>query len=296
MNSRLFAIIALTTVQIIYGLTFTFANVIIDEGLIKPFGFILIRVTGATVLFWLLSTITKQEKIENKDFKTLIIASFFGVAFNMLTFFKGLEYTTPIHASSIMITTPIIVLLLSAVLLKEHIKLLKILGVTLGFAGAIILSVYGRSNQLSDNVMLGNFLVFVNAVSYSVYLIIIKKLTNKYHPFTFMKWLFVFGFLMVLPFGYEEFIGVKWSAFQVSHFGILGFVVFATTFLAYLLNPLALRVLKASTVSSFIFLQPLIAGVSSVLMGSDVIDAVKIVAASFIFIGVFLVTKKQTSN
>lgn len=293
MNSRLFAIVALTIVQLIYGLTYTFANVIIDKGLIKPFGFILLRIIGATVLFWLLSFFTKQEKIQGKDFKTLVIASFFGIALNMLTFFKGLEYTTPIHASSIMITTPIIVLLLSSLFLNERLKLLKVVGIIIGFAGAILLSVYGKSNQQGDDVFFGNFLVFVNATSYSIYLIIIKKFTDRYHPYTFMKWLFTFGLIIVFPFGFKELNAVNWQAFETYHFGILAFVVFATTFLAYLLNPLALRVLKASTVSSFIFLQPLIAGISSILLGSDTLDVIKIVAASFIFVGVFLVTKKS---
>lgn len=293
MSKRTFAFIAAFIVQLIYGVTYTFANDVIDGGYIKPFGFILVRLIGATVLFWLLSFFTANEKIEKKDFPTIFLAAVFGVTVNMLTFFKGFQYTTPIHASVIMITSPIIVLLLSAVLLKEKFTALKILGVIVGFLGAILLSVYGKSANAGDNILLGNFLVFINAVSYSLYLIIVKRLTNKYHPFSFLKYLFTFGLLLVIPFGYNELSEVNWASFSNYTYFAVAFVVVGTTFFTYLLNPLALRTLKASTLSIFIYMQPLIAGIFAIAMGSDTINAVKLIAALLIFIGVFLVTKKQ---
>lgn len=293
MSKRTFAFIAAFIVQLIYGVTYTFANDVIDGGYIKPFGFILVRLIGATVLFWLLSFFTANEKIEKKDFPTIFLAAVFGVTVNMLTFFKGFQYTTPIHASVIMITSPIIVLLLSAVLLKEKFTALKIVGVIVGFLGAILLSVYGKSANAGDNILLGNFLVFINAVSYSLYLIIVKRLTNKYHPFSFLKYLFTFGLLLVIPFGYNELSEVNWASFSNYTYFAVAFVVVGTTFFTYLLNPLALCTLKASTLSIFIYMQPLIAGVFAIAMGSDTINAVKLIAALLIFIGVFLVTKKQ---
>lgn len=293
MSKRTFAFIAAFIVQLIYGVTYTFANDVIDGGYIKPFGFILVRLIGATVLFWLLSFFTANEKIEKKDFPTIFLAAVFGVTVNMLTFFKGFQYTTPIHASVIMITSPIIVLLLSAVLLKEKFTALKIVGVIVGFLGAILLSVYGKSANAGDNILLGNFLVFINAVSYSLYLIIVKRLTNKYHPFSFLKYLFTFGLLLVIPFGYNELSEVNWASFSNYTYFAVAFVVVGTTFFTYLLNPLALRTLKASTLSIFIYMQPLIAGIFAIAMGSDTINAVKLIAALLIFIGVFLVTKKQ---
>ncbi len=291
MHKRVFALIAAFVVQVIYGVTYTFANDVIDGGYIQPYGFILLRITGAALLFWILYFFTPKEKIAPKDFLILITAAFFGVALNMLTFFKGLAYTTPIHASVIMVVVPIIVLALSAILLKERVTNLKIGGIFLGLIGAIVLSVYGKASHAGDNILLGNFLVFINAVSFSIYLIIIKKLTNKYHPFTFMKWLFLFGFLFVLPFGYQELSAVKWSTFSNYIFFSVGFSVIATTFVAYLLNPIALRTLKASTVSTFLYIQPVIAAIFAILMGSDTFNTVKLIAAILIFTGVYLVSK-----
>ncbi|PSG90394.1 DMT family transporter [Aurantibacter aestuarii] len=294
MNTRALALIAVFMVQLLYGLTFTFAKGIINEGLIAPFGFILVRIIGATALFWILSIFTKNEKIERKDFLTFFLASIFGIALNMLTFFKGLEYTTPINASVIMITVPIIVLLLSAIFLAEKLTLIKVLGVFLGFSGAIILSLYGSgTSSVGSNVPLGNLLVFINAASYSVYIIIIKKVTSKYHPFSFIKWLFLFGLCIVLPFGYEDLTQVELYRFTAYDFFAVAFVVVGATFGTYLLNPIGLRHLKASTVTTFIYLQPVIAAIFAIAMGADSLNVIKVLAAAIIFSGVYLVTKKK---
>jgi len=292
MKTRYWALLAVFLVQLLYGLTFTFAKDVISGGFIRPFGFILIRIAGATALFWIFRFLGPKEKIDRKDFIIFFYAAIFGVALNMLTFFKGLEFTTPIHGSVIMITVPIIVLVLSSFYLKESITTLKIIGVFLGFSGALVLSIYGKSSLEGDNVLLGNLLVFINAVSYSIYIIIVKKLTNKYHPFTFIRWLFLFGLIMVIPFGYNDLMMTQFSEFTPYILFSVVFVTVGATFATYLLNPLALKHLKASTVSTFIYIQPVIAGIFAITMGSDSITTVKLVASALIFSGVYLVTKK----
>jgi drug/metabolite transporter (DMT)-like permease len=292
MNSRKFAIFALIMVQLLYGLNFTIAKTVMNENFIKPFGFVLIRVAGATVLFWIMSLFLPKQKIDKKDYLKLFVAAIFGVMINMLFFFKGLEYTSPIHASAITITVPIIILILSAIILKENVSKLKIVGVTLGLIGALVLTIYGKSARAGDNVPLGNLLVFLNAISYSIYVIMIKKLTLKYHPFTFIKWLFLFGLIMLIPFGYNDLKAVEWNTFTPNAIWSVVFVVVGATFGTYLFNPLALNKLKASTVGIFIYLQPVVAGLFAISIGADFIDSVKIGAMLLIFLGVFLVSKK----
>ena len=292
MNSRSFAIFALFMVQLLYGLNYTIAKVVMNGNYIKPFGFVLLRVAGAALLFWILGLFIPQQKIEKKDFIKLFAASLFGVVINMLFFFKGLEFTSPIHASAIMTITPVIILILSAYVLKEKVTLLKVIGITLALCGALVLTIYGKSIRAGDNVILGNLLVFLNAISYSIYVVLIKKLTAKYHPFSFIKWLFLFGSIILIPFGYNELQSVEWQSFTpYISFSVL-FVIIGATFGTYLLNPLALNKLKASTVGTFIYLQPVIAGLFAIIMGADVIDSIKILAMAFIFSGVYLVSIK----
>ncbi len=292
MNSRRFAIFALLMVQILYGLNYTFAKTVMNENFVKPFALTVLRVGGAAVLFWLISIWLPKEKVERKDYFKFFIAAVFGVAINMLFFLKGVELTTPIHASAIITITPVIILILSSIILKEKVTSLKIIGVALAFSGALALTLFGDSERDGDNILLGNTFIFLNAIFYSVYIILIKQLTKKYHPFTFIKWLFLFGFFMVLPFGYNELQEVQWQTFTpYVSFSVL-FVVIGATFGTYLFNPIALNKLKASTVGVFIYLQPVIAGLFAIIMGADSIDTLKIITMVLIFSGVYLVSLK----
>ena len=264
-----------------------------NENFVKPFALTVLRVGGAAILFWVFSLFLPKEKVERKDYFKFFIAAVFGVAINMLFFLKGVELTTPIHASAIVTITPVIILILSSIILKENITTLKIIGVALAFSGALALTVFGNSEREGDNIVLGNTFILLNSFFYSVYIILIKQLTAKYHPFTFIKWLFLFGFFMVLPFGYNELQDIQWQTFTpYVSFSVL-FIVIGATFGTYLLNPMALNKLKASTVGVFIYLQPVIAGLFAIIMGADSIDTLKIIAMVLIFSGVYLVSIKS---
>lgn len=296
MNQRALALTAVSIATLIYGVTFTIAKEVMEEH-IQPFGFILLRVGGATLIFWFLGVFVKAPSIEKADFKKIATTAFFGIAFNMLTFFKGLSYTTPISASVMMVTTPILVLIFASILLKEKLVVRKIVGVVLGLIGAIVLIAYGNPLKGdATNMMLGNFLVFVNAASYGMYLVIVKKLIEKYNPIVFVKWLYLFGLLLVVPFGFSELLEVQWQNMPVNIYAKAGFVVLFTTCVTYLFNLFALSKLKPTTVSVFMYLQPVVAAVYALIVGSDQLDVVKISAALLIFLGVFLVTKKPTET
>jgi drug/metabolite transporter (DMT)-like permease len=298
MSKRNLALIGATIVSIIYGLTFTIAKDVMPK-YVEADGFILMRVGGSTILFWLVWLFTRlpetvrNEKIERADFPRIIWAAFFGVALNMLSFFKGLTLTTPISASVIMVSTPMIVLVLSAIIIKERIRKRMVFGIVLGLIGTTFLILYGKSIGNATNASLGNFLVFVNASSYGLYLVLIKKLMDKYNAFTFVKWVYLIGFLMVLPFGWDEFEAVNWTLLPIDIYWKIGFVVVFSTFLTYLLNLLSMKELKPTTIAVFVYLQPVFATIFAISLGKDELTLVKIISAIFIFTGVYLVTQKK---
>lgn len=260
---------------------------------VKPFGFILIRVLGATIIFWVASLFFKSERIDKGDYKKIMIASLFGVALNMLAFFKGLSLTTPISASVMMVMSPIMVLIFSSILIKKAIGKQRILGVFIGLIGTILLIIYGNSsNATSTNNNWGNFLVFINAASYGLYLVLAKDIIAKYQAITFIKWFYLFGLILVIPFSYNELIEVDWMEMPTNIYWNISFVVIFTTCVTYLFNLYGLSKLKPTTVSVFIYLQPVIATVYALIVGSDSLSLVKICATLFIFFGVYLVTKQ----
>lgn len=292
MSKRTWALFAATLVSIIYGVTFTIAKDVMPK-YVEPFGFITMRVGGSVLLFWIVSFFGPKEKIALEDFHRIAAAALFGVALNMLTFFKGLSYTSPIMGAVLMVTTPMIVLILSAIIMKERMQKRKIFGIILGLAGTITLILYGKSMVNAPNATLGNLLVFINAISYGFYLILVKKLMDKYNAFTFVKWIYTFGFIMVLPFGWNEFHAINWTTIPTDIYWKIGFVVVFSTFLTYLLNLVSMRELKPTTVAVFIYLQPLFATIFAVGLGKDELSLVKLLSAVLIFTGVYLVTQKK---
>ncbi|QTD36632.1 EamA family transporter [Polaribacter batillariae] len=296
MNKRILALIAVTIATIIYGVNYTIAKDVMPT-YVKPYGFIFIRVVGATAIFWLLGLFVKSQKIEKEDYKKILLASFFGVGLNMLSFFKGLSLTTPISASVMMVTSPIMVLVFSSILIRKAIGKQRVLGVFIGLVGTILLITYGSSsNQTATNSHLGNFLVFVNASSYGLYLVLAKNLIKKYHPLVFVKWLYLFGLIFIIPVGYTEFSEIVWQAIPTNIYWNIGFVVLFTTCITYLFNLYGLSKLKPTTVSVFIYLQPVIASIYALIVGSDSLNLVKICATLLIFFGVYLVTKQAKDS
>ena len=295
MNKILKAHISLLIANLIYALNFTIAKDVMPN-FILPSAFILLRVIGALFLFSFSYFIFFFQKIEFKDILRFAICGLFGVAINQLFFFEGLNLTTPINAAIVMTTNPILVMLLSFIIVKEAISFRKILGITLGFVGASTLILSDGAIDLSSNNSTGNLFVFINATSYGLYLVIVKPLLNKYHPLTVLFYVFAFGLLFVLPFGYDDLTNVKWGTIPVNIYLEIIFVVVCTTFIAYLLNSSALKTLTASTVSIYIYLQPILASLFAIFLGADFLDEKKIIASVLIFSGVYLVSIRPSES
>jgi drug/metabolite transporter (DMT)-like permease len=293
MNARPIALLAALGATTIYGLNHTIAKVVMPH-YIGAFGFIMLRLSGAALLFWLVSLFTPKEKIDRKDYPRILGVAFLGMCLNMLMFFKGLQLSTPINSGVIVTLTPIIILILSAFFLKEKLTSKKFLGIVLGFTGALVLVLYGNTTQVvnAPNIPLGNLLLLINATSFGAYLVFIKPLTHKYSTITLMKWLFLAGFFMASPITFSEFRAVSWNTLPFEAIWRMGFVVVGTTFLTYLFNVYALKTLQPTTIGAFTYLQPLITILYAVLTGNDILDAVKISACILVFLGVYLVSKK----
>ncbi len=282
---------ALLFVGLIYGANYSIAKSAMPD-LIGPFGFILVRVSCATLIFWILDAVTGPEKIKYRsDFGRLFLCAIFGVALNQIMFFKGLSMTSTISASVIMTINPIIVLVASFLILSEKITKMKLIGVLLGSGGAIML-ILRNDISWDEGSFLGDLFILINATSYGLYLILIKPLMNRYKALTIIKWIFLFGLIFVIPVGLGDFLKVEWANMPVEGWMSIGYVVFFTTVLAYLLNVWALKYVSPTVVSYYIYLQPVFASLVAIFFLNEMPDSKMILSTSIIFFGVFLVSKK----
>ena len=292
MDKRTLALLAAFGATTIYGLSHTIAKEVMPA-YIQGFGFVQVRLLGAAILFWLVSLFIPQQKIDRADFPKILLCALFGMVINMLCFFKGIELSTPINSAVLITITPILVFVFSAILIKERLLLPRVVGVILGFVGALVLIVFGNEiRQDAPNIPLGNALFVINATCFALYLVLVKSLSAKYTTVHLLKWLFLFGFIMALPISYPEFSQISWATLPFDAVWRFAFVVVGTTFMTYLLNVYALKQLKASTVGVFTYLQPLIGIGYAILVGADALTAYKLGAGSVVLLGVYLVTKR----
>ena len=288
MRQKIFyAHLAILGANIIYAVNYGFAKDVMNGGYVPPFTFILFRAIGATLLFWITSYFF-FEKISKSDLFKFILCGLFGVTANQLMFFKGLELTSTIHASIIMVTSPIIVSILSLIILKEKLQFSKVFGIILGLIGAINI-ISDNNSSFGNSGLSGDIFIFLNAICFGLYLIIVKPLMSKYSPITVVKWVFTFGLLGVLPFGIYEINEVNW---EMNNDIILkiGFVIFFTTYLCYLFNIYGVKYVSPTIVSTYIYLQPLLTSFIAVFSGREELNLTVIICSAFIFLGLYLVS------
>jgi len=290
--------IALLSANVIYGANYLIAKGVMPDK-IGPSAFVFLRIVGAGLLFWFIKLYIK-EKVDTKDFPRLILCGLLGVATNQLLFFHGLNLTSPIDASIIITAIPIVAVVFGSLLLKEKITKNKLLGITVGGIGAVLLIAYGNQSEGTSS-LLGNLFVFITAISFGLYLVLVKPLMKKYNSITIVSWVFLFGFICMFPFGIKDAINTDFSAFTSQTYFAVAFVIIGPTFLANLFNIYALNYVSPSVNGSYIYLQPAISFImvsiyAYVLEYSEYaqdINPVKITSCFLVIIGVYLISKKS---
>lgn len=291
-KKTLFAHLAVLGANLIYGVNYVVAKGIMPEYL-EPRAIIFLRISGAAIIFWLVSLFFPKEKVETKDIIKLAYISFFGIALNQVMFFEGLNLTTPINASIIMVGVPIVVLFFSRIIIGDKLSNNKMIGIVLGSLGAGYLILQGGNFSFSSSTFVGNLFIAINVTSYGLFLVLVKPLMAKYSPLTIMKWIFLFGIFYVAPFSLHLVINAEFSVIPTNIWFSIGFVILFTTVFAYLLNNYSLTVLSPTVNSAYIYLQPVFATVISLSLGKDHLTYVEIIAALFIFTGVYFVSSKK---
>lgn len=292
-NNTLSAHLAVLTANLLFGINFSMVKIISPE-LIAPAGLNLVRVIVTVSLFWLMFLFKPTRiRIEKKDLPRFLLCTLTGVTINQLLFIKGLTLSTPIHGALLILATPVFILIFSLIIGYETATVGKISGLLLAIAGAAVLILSKGESVIGANILLGDILITINAISYAVYFLLAKPLMVKYGPLTVIRWVFTFGLPMMLPFCWNDFIETKWENFEVNSWIALSFVVIGATFLAYLFTSFALHQLSPSATGSYIYVQPIFSAAISIIFLNEEAALYKLLAAVLIFTGVFLINRKQ---
>ena len=284
--------------NVMWGLMSPVAKFVMVGGAVTPLVVTDLRITGAMVLFWIASFFQKPERVAPKDLLKLLGASLLAIVFNQGCFIFGVGLTSPVDASIITTSMPLLAMVLAAIYLKEPITGKKVLGIAVGATGALLLIL--GSHQVSEAKAAGNhyiwgdLLVLLAQFSYALYFVLFKNFVNKYSLITIMKWMFTYAFICALPFSYNDLLHTEWKSLQNTEIGALVFIVLGITFISYVLIVIGQKNLRPTVAGMYNYVQPLVASIVAVCWGMDTFNFVKIISVALIFGGVYLVTNSRS--
>lgn len=290
--------IACFTAYAIFGVNIIVCKDLTSGHLISPIAIFTLRSLGAGLMFWILSLFFPYEKVENQDYLKILAAAFLGYFVTQLTFLMAIPDVTPMHCSIISSMSPIYTMFIAAIVLKEPLSWQKAGGVALSLCGILflILNNASGSSGTTESTLAGIFLMFLNSLSFSLYLGIFKPVIAKYSVVTFMKWIFLFSALMSLPLSFREVFSFGWTQIPTEQMWELGYLIVFATFMSYFLIPFGQKRIRPTLVSMYSYIQPIIATVISVIIGMDMLTWQKVLAAALVFGGVIVVSRSRSKS
>jgi len=295
--------IALLVVNLLYGANHVLAKGVMPRYL-DPNTFILLRVSGAVLLFWILLLSQQRKTIDRKDYWRFLAAGLFGVAINQLFFFHGLNLSSALNAGIIMALNPIMVVVLATFISKEVLRTSKLIGVFIGALGAILLTI--SSGKLPGTSTMGDLFLLINALSYALYLVLSKPLLLKYSPIQVITYVFTIGLILLLLFPptWSNLASVDFQQIPASAWYKITYVIIGVTFLTYLLTIYGLKYVSPTVSAAYIYTQPVMVMLFIVLFATfgwaedytHTITLERILYMLFVFSGVYLVSIHQTKQ
>lgn len=286
--------LAMLGANILWGLASPIGKSVLQQGEVGSLALATFRMLGAAIVFWLASLFTKREHVAHKDLLMLFFASLLGIVFNQGAFTVGLGLTSPVNASIITTTTPIVTMIIAAIYLHEPVTGKKVLGIFLGALGAMLLILGSKHGGGRSSNIWGDLLCLLAQVSFSCYFVFFKGLISRYSPVTLMKWMFTYASICTIPFTYGQISVIDFPVLPVAVYAGIAYMVLGGTFFSYLLVPVGQRILRPTVACMYNYIQPIVASAVAVIWGMDTFGIAKGIAVVLVFAGVYMVTRSKS--
>lgn len=296
-SSQLIGHLASFGAYAIFGLNIIFCKDIANEGALSPIVLFTLRAFCAGLLFWLLSLFLPREHVPAADLLRMAGAAMLGLVIPQMTFLTAITMTAPIDLSVVQSMTPIMTMFVAAIFLKEPITWKKAGGVALSFAGVLwIIFQSARSGAVAETRPLGIILTITNALCFAFYLGVCRPVIQRYSVVTLMRWMFLFAFVVSLPFSAAQLVSLDYAAVPSQVWWEVAYLIVFATFVAYFLIPVGQQRIRPTLVSMYGYLQPIIAAAVGIAVGMDRLTITKVLAAVCVFVGVAIVNRSRAAR
>lgn len=285
---------AVLLANIIFGLGVPVTKSLLEQW-VSPMAYMATRCIGAAAIFWLISLFTPKENVERKDLLVIMMGGLLGFVISQTLTAWALNYTTPVYFSLIATLTPVATMVCAALFIGERMSKRGVVGVAVGIVGAMLMVLMGWQRGSGSNDLLGIGLAILSLLTWAVYLIVTRKVSVKYTAVTQMKWIFLVSTVAVLPFSWSDLLSAPLysTAWQWSGMLEMGFIVVFATVAGYFAIPFAMRYLRATTVSVYTNLQPIVASAVAIAIGQDTLTWDKPTALVLVLLSAYIVTTRR---
>lgn len=280
---------SLLLVQVIFGFHYLTTSIIVEE--VDPFEWTAIRILIAGLIMYSLYSRRITNFPKGNEWYFLIFLSLLGIVLNTAFFTKGLELTTPAHASLISCMIPVITFIFAWFLGREGLNIYKSLSLIVALSGALILMEIDNLD-VNSNLFIGDMFIFVNFICFGLFLVLSKPLIERHSPFGLSVIVMSIGAVILFPISvnglmnnWESWLNLPWWIYFAAFYSI-----FFATIITYSLNYYAMEFVDSSKVALFIYFQPVVAGTISVALGRDEVTTRLIISSVLIMLGLLLST------
>lgn len=291
MDSKIKPHLALLGCNCIWGISYPIYTYILPRHIeVEPLLTITLVVTGIMSIATLGFDSWRGEKpVERRDMSLLIVAGLIVVLLRKFFLMSGLSMTNPIDGSVIAALGPIMVLVLSVIVGQDSFNSRKIAGVALGLVGVVVMLTSNSSHQNASNILLGNVLVLLCALCTAIYIVWFKKVVAKYSTMTILRWIMGTAAVVMFPIGIKSVVEVDYSSFSLKIWLLLAYAAIMPTLLPNYLLMWALKQVKPAISSIYMYVQPVVATIISIIFGIGTLGWTKAFAGLVVFVGVLLV-------
>ena len=286
---------SLLLVQVIFGFHYLTTSIIVEE--VDPFEWTAIRILFAGLIMYSLYSRRITNFPRGNEWYFLIFLSLLGIVLNTAFFTKGLELTTPAHASLISCMIPVITFIFAWFLGREGLNIYKSLSLIVALSGALILMEIDNLD-VNSNLFIGDMFIFVNFICFGLFLVLSKPLIERHSPFGLSVIVMSIGAVILFPISvnglmnnWESWLNLPWWIYFAAFYSI-----FFATIITYSLNYYAMEFVDSSKVALFIYFQPVVAGTISVALGRDEVTSRLILSSVLIMLGLLLSTIEVKSS
>ena len=257
------AIIALVIAQIFWGASYLMSDFALQT--FPAATLVSIRISIAAIVLGIVGLASKQlQKIELKDWKYFLLASFAEPFIYFLCEAESLNHVSPTIASVMLSFIPLLTPVFAFFVLREKVTLMNILGIVISVVGVLMIILDG--GKLSADVI-GILLLFVGVIASIVYTLVLRKIPEKYNTLTVVFFMFCTSLLFFVPTmlvrEMSQVVAIDWTVKTTwDAFGAIVGLALSASCIAFLFFSYGVRTIGPTRANVFNNIQP---GVTAIL-------------------------------